>query len=146
MNRTRVSPRWCRVGRLQALPSYTNTVPPFSEQVLTPWQRGGGVRELYGNQWSATTKAKLLLFDNLHYHLMPYLYSLAWKVTSESYTIIRPLVFDFQSDTKVYDIKDQFMYGPALAQAQLPGLSSAFSYASHRGRPILPMPVRHLGT
>ena len=75
---------------------------------------GGGARELYGNQWSATTKANLLLFDNLHYRLMPYIYSLAWKVTSEGYTIMRPLVFDFQSDTKVFDIKDQFMYRPCL--------------------------------
>ncbi len=75
---------------------------------------GGGAREMYGNQWSTTTKANILLFDNLRYRLMPYLYSLAWKVTSEGYTIMRPLVFDFQSDVKVYDIKDQFMYGPAF--------------------------------
>lgn len=75
---------------------------------------GGGSRELYGSQWSATTKANLLLIDNLHYRLMPYIYSLAWKVTSENYTIMRPLVFDFQSDAKVYDIRDQFMYGPAI--------------------------------
>jgi alpha-D-xyloside xylohydrolase len=75
---------------------------------------GGGSRELYGSQWSATTKANLLLFDNLRYRLMPYLYSLAWKVTNENYTIMRPLVFDFQNDAKVYDIKDQFMYGPAI--------------------------------
>ena len=75
---------------------------------------GGGSRELYGNQWSAATKANLLLIDNLHYRLMPYIYSLAWKVTSEHYTIMRPLVFDFQSDPAVYDIIDQFMYGPAF--------------------------------
>ncbi len=75
---------------------------------------GGGSRELYGSQWSATTKANLLLIDNLHYRLMPYIYSLAWKVTNENYTIMRPLVFDFQNDAKVYDIKDQFMYGPAI--------------------------------
>lgn len=75
---------------------------------------GGGSREMYGNQWSAATKATLLQFDNLHYRLMPYLYSLAWKVTNENYTIMRPLVFDYQNDTKVYDIKDQFMYGPAI--------------------------------
>lgn len=75
---------------------------------------GGGARELYGKQWSATTKANLLLIDNLHYRLLPYIYSLAWKVTSENYTFMRPLVFDFQSDAKVYDIKDQFMYGPAF--------------------------------
>ena len=45
---------------------------------------------------------------------MPYIYSLAWKVTSQGYTIMRPLVFDFQDDTMVYGIKDQFMFGPAL--------------------------------
>jgi len=45
---------------------------------------------------------------------MPYIYSLAWKVTSAAYTIMRPLVFDFQSDAMAYGIKDQFMFGPAL--------------------------------
>jgi alpha-D-xyloside xylohydrolase len=75
---------------------------------------GGGSREMYGAQWTTTTKANLLLIDNLHYRLMPYTYSLAWRVTNENYTIMRPLVFDFQGDAKVYDIKDQFMYGPAI--------------------------------
>lgn len=75
---------------------------------------GGGSRELYGNQWSATTKANLLKFDNLRYRLMPYIYSLAWKVTSEGYTIMRPMVFDYQTDANVFDIKDQFLFGPAL--------------------------------
>jgi alpha-D-xyloside xylohydrolase len=75
---------------------------------------GGGSRELYGSQWSATTKANLLKVDNLRYRLMPYIYSLAWKVTSEGYTIMRPMVFDYQSDSNVFDIKDQFLFGPAL--------------------------------
>jgi alpha-D-xyloside xylohydrolase len=75
---------------------------------------GGGSRELYGTQWSATTKANLLKFDNLRYRLMPYIYSLAWKVTSEGYTIMRPLIFDYPSDTNVSDIKDQFLFGPAF--------------------------------
>jgi alpha-D-xyloside xylohydrolase len=75
---------------------------------------GGGSRELYGNQWTATTKANLLLIDNLRYRLMPYIYSLAWKVTSEGYTMMRHLVFDYPTDTNVFNIKDQFMFGPAL--------------------------------
>jgi alpha-D-xyloside xylohydrolase len=45
---------------------------------------------------------------------MPYIYSLAWQVTSAGYTIMRPMVFDFQNDANVYGIKDQFMFGPAL--------------------------------
>jgi len=75
---------------------------------------GGGSRELYGPQWSATTKANLLKMDNLRYRLMPYVYSLAGKVTQEGYTIMRHLVFDYQDDTKVFGIKDQFLFGPAF--------------------------------
>ncbi len=75
---------------------------------------GGGSRELYGNQWSATTKANLLKADSLRYRLMPFIYSLAWKVTSEGYSIMRHLVFDYPNDTSVLNIKDQFMFGPAF--------------------------------
>lgn len=75
---------------------------------------GQAPKELYGSQWSATDKANLLAIDTLHYRLMPYLYSLAWRVTNEGYTIMRHLVFDYQKDTNVYGIADQFMYGPAL--------------------------------
>ena len=75
---------------------------------------GGGARELYGNQWSATTKANLLKIDNLRYRLMPYIYSLAGRVTNEGYTMMRPLVFDYQNDANVFSIKDQFMFGPAF--------------------------------
>jgi len=76
---------------------------------------GQGARELYNtSQWSATTRANLLAVDTLRYRLMPYIYSLGWMVTNQGYTIMRPLVFDFQNDTSVYSIKDQFMYGPAI--------------------------------
>jgi alpha-D-xyloside xylohydrolase len=74
---------------------------------------GQAQKELY--HWSsATTKANLLAVDTLHYRLMPYLYSLAWKVTNEGYTIMRHLVFDYPTDTNVFSIGDQFMYGPAI--------------------------------
>ena len=75
---------------------------------------GGGTRELYSTSWSSTTKANLLTVDNLRYRLMPYIYSLAWKVTSDGYTIMRPLVFDYPSDSAVLNIKDQFLFGPAF--------------------------------
>ncbi len=35
-------------------------------------------------------------------------------VTMDDYTMTRPLAFDFRGDSKVYDIKDQFMFGPAF--------------------------------
>jgi alpha-D-xyloside xylohydrolase len=45
---------------------------------------------------------------------MPYIYSLAWKVSSDDYTIQRPLVMDFRRDPLTWNIGDQFMFGPAL--------------------------------
>jgi alpha-D-xyloside xylohydrolase len=56
----------------------------------------------------------LIKFDNLRYRLMPYIYSLAWKVTSDGYTIMRGLPMDFSHDKNTYDIDDQFLFGPSF--------------------------------
>jgi alpha-D-xyloside xylohydrolase len=56
----------------------------------------------------------LVAVDKLRYRLMPYVYSLAWKVTNEDYTIQRPLVMDFRQDAATWDIGDEFMFGPAF--------------------------------
>jgi alpha-D-xyloside xylohydrolase len=56
----------------------------------------------------------LVSYDRLRYRLMPYIYSLAWKVTSEDYTIQRPLVMDWRTDPKTWNLGDEFMFGPAI--------------------------------
>ena len=56
----------------------------------------------------------LLAVDRLRYRLLPYVYSLAWKVTSEDYTIQRPLVMDFREDRNTWEIGDEFIFGPAI--------------------------------
>jgi alpha-D-xyloside xylohydrolase len=56
----------------------------------------------------------LVKFDKLRYRMLPYIYSLAWQVTSNDYTIMRPLAMDWRTDRKVWDIGDEFMFGPAL--------------------------------
>src|ERR1700733_4443049 len=56
----------------------------------------------------------LIEYDKLRYRMMPYIYSLAWKVSSEDYTIQRPLVMDWRSDPLTWNIGDQFMFGPAF--------------------------------
>jgi alpha-D-xyloside xylohydrolase len=56
----------------------------------------------------------MVKFDNLRYRLMPYIYSLAWQVTDDGYTMMRGLPMDFASDKKTYSIDDQFMFGPAM--------------------------------
>jgi alpha-D-xyloside xylohydrolase len=114
---------------ISGMPYWTTDIGGYfgtpSEELFTRWFQFGAFsptfrihgqapKELYGSQWSAQGKANMLAVDQLRYRLMPYIYSLAWMVTSQSYTIMRPLVFDFQNDTKVYGITDQFMFGPAL--------------------------------
>ncbi len=56
----------------------------------------------------------LIAFDRLRYRLLPYIYSNAWRITSEGYTLMRGLPMDFPADRKTYNIADQFMFGPSL--------------------------------
>ncbi len=75
---------------------------------------GKGEKALFSNNWDAATKSILLNYDNLRYRLMPYIYSLGWKVTNENYTIMRALAFDFRLDAAINNIQDQYMFGPAF--------------------------------
>ena len=53
-------------------------------------------------------------YTQLRYRLMPYIYSLAGMTWTDDYTIMRPLVMDFTDDKQVYNISDQYMFGPSL--------------------------------
>ena len=53
-------------------------------------------------------------YDKLRYRLMPYLYSMAGWVHTKDYTMMRGLMMDFNGDKDIYNIKDQWMFGPAL--------------------------------
>jgi alpha-D-xyloside xylohydrolase len=53
-------------------------------------------------------------FIRLRYRLLPYIYSVAAQETYQDYTMLRALAFDFRHDPLVYNIADQFMFGPAL--------------------------------
>ena len=56
----------------------------------------------------------MLSSDKLRYRLMPYIYSLAGQTWMNDYTIMRGLAMDFGADKTVYDIDDQYMFGPSL--------------------------------
>ncbi|MGE5109989.1 MAG: glycoside hydrolase family 31 protein [Acidobacteriaceae bacterium] len=89
----------------------------FQFGTFSPIFRVHGTRTTDQNElWSYGPEAQKILvsYDRLRYRLMPYIYSLAWKVTSENYTIMRPLVMDFRTDRRAQSIGDQFMFGPAL--------------------------------
>jgi len=75
---------------------------------------GKGERAIFSKNWDDKTRAILVKYDKLRYRLLPYIYSLAGKVTTDNYTIMRSLAFDFRNDKNVYNIPDQYMFGPAF--------------------------------
>ncbi|WP_223649993.1 TIM-barrel domain-containing protein [Hymenobacter psoromatis] len=102
-----------------------NWADPQARELFTRWFQfgafspifrihGKGERALFSSNWDAATKATLLKYDKLRYRLLPYIYSLAARVTRENYTLMRSLAFDFRQDKNVYGIPDQYMFGPAF--------------------------------
>lgn len=51
---------------------------------------------------------------HLRYRLLPYIYSLSWKVTNDGYTMMRALPMDFPDDRNVHNINDAFQFGPSF--------------------------------
>ena len=89
----------------------------FQFATFNPILRVHGTRHPDENElWSYGPDAQTILvnFDRLRYRMLPYIYSLAWKTTSEAYTPMRPLVMDFRNDERAQNIGDQFMFGPAF--------------------------------
>jgi alpha-D-xyloside xylohydrolase len=72
-------------------------------------------------RFDEATQKILINYDRLRYHLIPYIYSTSWMVTHDDYTMMRPLVMDFRTDISVFDIPDQFMFGPALMACPVTG-------------------------
>ncbi len=56
----------------------------------------------------------IVYYDKLRYRMMPYLYSMAGWVNYKDYTMLRGLAMDFGCDSKVLNIGDQWMFGPAF--------------------------------
>ncbi len=75
-------------------------------------------REVYNIAPENHPAYKSMVYVNkLRYRLMPYIYSLAGKTHFEDYTIMRPLIMDFNGDAQVNNIGDQFLFGPSLMVA-----------------------------
>ena len=85
------------------------------------WSTFCPILRIHGNgtatetwNWLPATQTNLIAYDQLRYRMLPYNYSVAWKITSESYTPMRALVMDFPADKNVFPIGDEYMFGPAF--------------------------------
>jgi alpha-D-xyloside xylohydrolase len=104
----------------------------FQYGVFCPILRTHGHRVNDTNElFSYGTRAPILIrYDELRYSLLPYVYSLAWRVTRDDYTIQRGLPMDWPEDRRVRDIGDEFMFGPAFLVAPVtePGAETRSVY------------------
>jgi alpha-D-xyloside xylohydrolase len=103
---------------------------PAYREVYTRWWQYGAFCPIFrshGRRYPENTKGPNELwafgsvvqqictaYDDLRYRLLPYIYTLSGRVTQEHYTPMRLLAFDFPKDKSVWDIKDEFMYGPCF--------------------------------
>ena len=86
----------------------------FQFGVFCPIFRTHGHRP-HNEIWTFSDVSPILLtYDRLRYRMMPYIYSLAWRVTNDDYTIQRPLLMDWRTDPRVWDVGDEYMFGPAF--------------------------------
>nr|WP_262487504.1 TIM-barrel domain-containing protein [Formosa haliotis] len=53
-------------------------------------------------------------FIDLRYQLMPYIYSQAWQITTNSKQLMSPLAYHYPNDNKTWGIKDQFLFGESI--------------------------------
>ncbi|HEU6447444.1 MAG TPA: glycoside hydrolase family 31 protein [Verrucomicrobiae bacterium] len=67
--------------------------------------------------WLPETQKILTSYDDLRHRLLPYNYSVAWRVTSDGYTMMRALPMDFADDKNALSISDEYMFGPAFLVA-----------------------------
>jgi len=107
-------------------PANQYTSPDFNE-LLARWfewstfcpvlriHGGGTATEMWN--WLPETQRILLAYDELRHRLLPYNYSVAWRVTSDGYTMMRALPLDFRADERALAVSDEYMFGPAFLVA-----------------------------
>jgi alpha-D-xyloside xylohydrolase len=90
----------------------------FEYAAFLPIFRTHGSR-IYNETWSYGKQAEPILekYLRLRYQLLPYIYSLSYSVYQTGAPNMRALFMDFPDDTKVADIRDEYMFGPAFLVA-----------------------------
>jgi alpha-D-xyloside xylohydrolase len=85
-------------------------------------------REVYNfgekGYWAYDVQEKYL---KLRYRLLPYIYSLSWKVTSEGASLMRGLFMDFPTDSIAQNINNEYLFGSSLLVTPVTEGQYAFS-------------------
>lgn len=90
---------------------------------FTPMMRSHGTdvpREIYqfGQKGDPVYDA-IEKFIRLRYSMLPYIYSVSWDVSKNNSSFIRALSMDFPSDTKTWDINNEYLFGKSFLVAPI---------------------------
>ncbi len=88
--------------------------PPHLDNTRLPWSHGAAAEDNFRT------------FADLRYRLLPYYYTLAREAHETGMPILRPMILEFQDDTRFADCADQVMLGDRvlLAPVVKPGATS----------------------
>lgn len=90
----------------------------FEMGVFEPTMRTHGTRT-HNEVWTYGPQAEPILekYLKLRYTLMPYIYSLGWAVHQTGAPLMRALWMDFPNDSHVFNMSDEYLFGPSLLVA-----------------------------
>lgn len=91
--------RWCQFGMFSPMAHLFGMDHPGYKE---PWNYGEEAERIFRK------------YDRMRYRLIPYIYSEAYRMHQSGMPIMRALVLDYQDDENVYDIDDQYLFGPNL--------------------------------
>ncbi|MCX6129006.1 MAG: DUF4968 domain-containing protein, partial [Proteobacteria bacterium] len=68
---------------------------------------------MFGEKVEATARK----YISQRYRLLPYIYSHSWEAFLNGTPLMRPLIYDFQNDPAVTDLKDEYLFGKNMLVA-----------------------------
>ena len=92
----------------------------YQAAALTPFLREHTAINTYDQEpWAFGDPYKSIMREaiNLRYRLLPYLYTLFYEASTKGSPIMRPLVYEYQSDENTYNLEDQFLLGDKMLVA-----------------------------
>ncbi len=91
--------RWCQFGFFSPVAHLFGMEHPNYKE---PWNYGEEAQRIFKQ------------YDDLRYSLIPYIYSTAYENHQTGMPLMRALVLDYQDDSNVYEITDQYLFGESM--------------------------------
>jgi alpha-glucosidase len=110
----------CDIGGFMGTPTKENLVRWFQAGVFFPIMRAHSnlfTTPRFPWLWEADGEAAIRKALNLRYRLIPFLYSLGHEAYNTGSPMMRPLIMEFQNDSAVANLTDEWLLGRGLLAA-----------------------------